>query len=760
MIDPLMIDPLAEAAPSFRPEAAGQLLSDLYGLEGSLTVLYGERDLNFRIDAAGQKAYLLKIYNPADSAEVVDMRSQALAHIERTDPDLPICRIIPARDGSLATPAVAPDGRESQAQLFTFLEGRHPSRQELTGEALFDWGRWTARLGRALQGYFHPAARYPIQWDVRRAGDLGDRLVFVHNEHRPLVAQVIDSFTQEVAPVLPRLRAQVIHNDMNRENVLVDGTGKVIGITDFGDMTHTTLVCDLAVAIADVLDGRPDSLPMAELMIAGYGSLTPLDPEEAGVLGGLVAARLATAIVLSAWRQAQGLGRPGSPNGAVSFLQILAKEGLAEVASRFQHAARSTSARACLPYHPRTRPDLATARPKVLGPLGLFYDEPLHLVRGEGVHVYDSEGRRYIDAYNNVPVVGHCHPDVVAAIEAQAGLLVTNTRYLHEASVQLGEELLATAPGHLDRVLLVNSGSEANDMAWRIACFATGGQGALVSRHAYHGVTQATADLSPEEWPAGYTPGHVGLVAPPPSDASSALSSIRYLEASGHLPAALFVDPAFTSDGIQGPASDWLQSAARAVRQAGGLVVADEVQAGYGRTGEGLWSIVPSGLDPDLMTLGKPMGNGFPVAAVLGSSELIDPFIEETGYFSTFGGNTLACAAALAVLHVLQAERLVERAAEVGALLRHRLNDVASRHEAVGAVRSWGLLCGLELVGPEGAADRQRAAAVANHTRRLGVLVGTTGPAGNILKIRPPLVFQAADADELADRLDQALGSA
>ncbi len=754
-----MVDPLTEPAPSFPAEAAGRLLSDLYGVEGDLTRLYGERDLNFRVDSPDGKAYLLKIYNPADSAAVVDMRSQALAHIGRVDPGLPICRVIPARDGSLAASAPAPDGRHSQVQLLTFLEGRHPSRHELTEEVLFEWGRCTARLGRALRGYFHPAAAYPIQWDLRRAEALGERLPLVEDRSRPLVGEVVERFVKGVAPVLPRLRAQVVHNDMNRENVLVDEGNRIVGITDFGDMTHTALVCDLAVAIADVVDGRPDSLQMAGPMVAGYASLTPLDPEEAAVLGDLVAARLATSIVVGAWRQARGVGRPGAPEGAVSFLHILAREGWAEAAHRFEQAARSPSAAGRLPYRPRSRPDLAAARPKVLGPLGLFYDEPLHLVRGQGAHVYDSEGRRYLDAYNNVPVVGHCHPDVVAAIEAQGRLLVTNTRYLHEASVELAEELLATAPEGLDRVLLVNSGSEANDLAWRIAAFSTGRRGALVTRHAYHGVTQATTDLSPEEWPPGYRPDHVRLVAPPPADASSALASIGDLEASGHPPAALFVDPALTSDGILGPGPYWLQSVALAVREAGGLVVADEVQAGYGRTGEGMWSISSSGVEPDLMTLGKPMGNGFPVAAVLGPSRLVDPFIEETGYFSTFGGNTVACAAALAVLRVLRAEHLVEHAAEVGAQLRRRLEEVASGHQAVGAVRSWGLLCGLELVDPHGAHPRQWAAAVANRMRRLGVLVGTTGPEGNVLKIRPPLVLEAADADQVADRLDLALRS-
>jgi len=406
--------------------------------------------------------------------------------------------------------------------------------------------------------------------------------------------------------------------------------------------------------------------------------------------------------------------------------------------------------------------ELRRARRRVLGAVELSYDEPLHLVRGEGVHLFDAEGRRYIDAYNNVPVAGHCHPKVAAAIAAQSRRLVTNTRYLHESNVELAEALLERAPGHLGRVLFVNSGSEANDVALRIARLATGHDGALVTRFAYHGVTEATTDLSPEEWPEGFTPDHVGLLAPPGAAAGGAgddaAKVVGALGDAGHPPAALFVDSAFTSDGILGPAHEWIARAVEATRTAGGLFVDDEVQIGFGRSGEGLWGITSSGIEPDMVTLGKPMGNGFPVAAVLARADLVDPFVDKTGFFSTFGGNTLACTAALALLHVVEEEQLAERAAASGAHLRSLLDEVAARHEAAGAVRSWGLVLGVDVVGGDGEPDAQRARRVVNRMRQLGVLIGTTGPSSNVLKIRPPLVFSESDGDEVAARLDEAFG--
>ena len=761
-------DPLVEPRPVFSEGGAARLLGDLYGLEGRLFSLHGERDLNFRVETAGGGGYVLKIHNPVDLAGVVEMRTLAMARVRSVDPGLPLPDLVPTRTGAPGATAAGDDGRVSQVQLFTFLEGRHATLDELDERALVAWGSTVARLGRALRGFFHSEAAYPIQWDVRRTPELRDRLGVVEGDLRPLVAHVVERFEAHVGPRLASLRAQVVHNDLSRENVLVDDGARIVGITDFGDMTHTALVCDLAVALADVLAGRPDFLDAASAMVAGYCSVTALEPEEGAVLGDLVAARAATDVVVTTWRLAHHAHMSAPPDAPAELLGLIEREGFTTVGDRLARAA------ACLPYGPRPTAALAAARKRVLGPLETSYDEPLHLVRGEGVHLFDADGRAYLDAYNNVPVVGHCHPEVSRAIAAQARRLVTNTRYLQEASVELAERLLATAPGGLDRVLFVNSGSEANDVAWRIARFATGHDGALVTRFAYHGVTEATTALSPEEWPAGSAPGHVGLLDPPGGPGGTAGSAGRSgqpgqpgardvesalgaLAAAGHTPAALFVDPAFTSDGILGPAHEWCRTAVAAVRERSGLFVADEVQAGYGRTGDHLWSIAASGIEPDLLTLGKPMGNGFPVAALLGRSEVVDPFMTATGYFSTFGGSTLACAAALAVLRVVEEEGIVGRAATTGAHLRALLDALGARHAAVAAVRGWGLLCAVELRDAAGEPDGALASAVVNRLRHLGVLVGTTGEAGNVLKIRPPLVLEPEGAEELATRLDEVL---
>ncbi|HKA97434.1 MAG TPA: aminotransferase class III-fold pyridoxal phosphate-dependent enzyme, partial [Streptosporangiaceae bacterium] len=402
----------------------------------------------------------------------------------------------------------------------------------------------------------------------------------------------------------------------------------------------------------------------------------------------------------------------------------------------------------------------------------LFYSRPVHLVRGEGVWMFDPDDRRYLDCYNNVPVVGHSHPRVVRAVAEQQRLLATNSRYLHEAIVELAERLKASLPPAIDAVLVVNSGSEANDLAWRMARAATGRAGAVVTADAYHGLTEASHALSPEEWAKGEQPAHVATIPAPDGYRGAyrreedgwAQRYAAHVDAAaralgGHGFAAIYLDPAFTADGILAPPPAYLQEAARRARALGGLLVADEVQAGHGRSGTGLWSFQASGIEPDMVVMGKPMGNGFPVAAVVVRSQALEAVPEEVELFSTYGGNPVACAAALAVLAVIEDEGLVANAAEVGTYLRQGLASLAGRHPVIGDVRGEGLLLGVELTDETGAPAAARARGVTEAMRDRGVLISATGPAGNVLKIRPPLVFRRDHADLLLQALDDVLGS-
>ena len=765
-------DPLESTPPAFSEVAARQILRDGFGIESSsLQLLAGERDQNFRVDTAGGQRFLFKISNPADDEPILAMQAAALRHIEQVDPGLPVMRARPAAAGSAWVDVPGPDSRTYPARLFTFLPGQVTVNTALTTGAIWSHGQTTARLGRALRGFFHPAADYGILWDITHLPELRPLLSHVPDDpRRAQLERILDRFEARVAPALPGLRAQVIHGDMSLDNVLFGDDLRVSGIVDFGDMTHAPLVCDLAIAVADVLHGRADAITAADALIGGYVSVTPLEDEEAGLLADLVAARLATEVTITAWRSGlypdnAAYAASGEP-GARAFLDAIEATGVDAVARRFREACRR------LPYQRSATSDLLERRRRALPRSPLFYSRPVHLVRGEGVWLFDPDDRRYLDCYNNVPVVGHSHPRVVQAVTQQQRLLATHSRYLHEAIVELAERLQATLPPGLDAVMVLNSGSEANDLAWRIARAATGRAGAVVTAYAYHGLTEATHALSPEEWATGEQPAHVATIPAPDGyrgryrrgddgwaqryaahidDAARALGDRGF--------AALYLDPAFTADGILSPPPSYLREAARRAQALGGLVVADEVQAGHGRSGTHLWSFQASGITPDVVVMGKPMGNGFPVAALVVKSQLLEAIPGEVELFSTFGGNPVACAAALAVLAVIEDEDLVANAGKVGSYLRQGLLTLAERHPQIGDVRGEGLLLGVELIDEAREPAAGHAGRVTEAMLGRGILISATGPAGNVLKIRPPLVFRHEHADFLLQALDEVLAS-
>jgi 4-aminobutyrate aminotransferase-like enzyme/Ser/Thr protein kinase RdoA (MazF antagonist) len=755
-------DPLAVSAPEIDLSELHITLATSWALEGEVTPVHGERDRNFRIDAPSGR-YLLKVHNPADTDEVLGFQYSALRHIRAVAPDVPVPEVVPTRQGQRSVVLTGLDGRRSLAWVMTWLQGRHPESEEMGPAQLREWGRTSARLGQALRGFVHPAAAYPIAWDIRRLPQLRPWLAAVDGARRPALRAVLDRFEQRVAPELAKVRAQVVHNDLAPTNVLVDDTLAVTGVTDFGDMTHTALICDLAVAAADVLCGRNDALDVAHEVFSGYAATTPLEPQEVGLLADLMAARYAACVLITAWRTQELGSAPEIDEAAYDQLETMLDLGLDALTARFTSAMATGQTDPPhvgrgLPYQRRPTTELLQARSQVLGGLEVSYAEPVHLVGGRGVFLEAADGRRYLDAYNNVPVLGHSHPAVVDAVCSQLATLNTNSRYLQEAPVELAERLLSTLPARFDRVLLVNSGSEANDLAWRIAQHATGATGGIATSWAYHGVTEATFAFSPESWGDRPSPPHVRLVEPPPGSPAAVASAVESLAASGHGLAAMLVDGVFTSDGIRGPAHEWTAEAAATVHAAGGLYVADEVQAGHGRTGEALWSFMAGDVPADLVTLGKPMGNGYPVAAVCGSAELVDPFIVDTDYFSTFGGGTAACAAAIAVLRTLDEDHVVARVAATGARLLTALRDVASAEAQVGDVRGWGLAVAVDIVDPAtGRPDPERTMRIVEGMRKRGVLIGRTGQERATLKIRPPLIFGDEHAPLLIEELKDTL---
>ena len=415
---------------------------------------------------------------------------------------------------------------------------------------------------------------------------------------------------------------------------------------------------------------------------------------------------------------------------------------------------------------------LTDKRSKILGDsYRLFYRNPVHLVRGEGQYLWDAAGNQYLDVYNNVASIGHCHPAVIEAVNAQMKMLNTHTRYLHENILDYTEELLKTVPSEVDRAMYMCTGSEANDLAIRIAREYSGGTGIIVSQEAYHGTSSLTSGCSPALGTDQALDATTRLVPAPDyyriqtedlGDwfAAQIQQQIDDMKAHGIKFAGFLADSIFSSDGVMPNPVGFLKKAVDVVHANGGIFIADEVQPGFARTGDAFWGFARHGIVPDVITTGKPMGNGIPVSGLLAKGDVLAAFSDQIPYFNTFGGNPVSMAAAQAVLKVIQEEELQAHSKKVGALLQAELAKLMDKHECVGDVRGAGLFIGFELVKDRDSKTPDKALALdlieeLRNTHR--VLTSVAGPYGNVLKLRPPLAFQAHDIDWLVNALDQAI---
>ncbi|HET9125908.1 MAG TPA: aminotransferase class III-fold pyridoxal phosphate-dependent enzyme, partial [Solirubrobacteraceae bacterium] len=707
---------LTGAPPAVDAEEAVSAARKLFGVEAETAHDLGsERDRAFALaDADGARVAILKVSNAHEDPEVLDMEAAAALHAAEVDPGLVVA--LPWRAGHPPNAGPAEPG-EDPATLRASWEGAEthwvrlysvlPGHSRAGGESLADpaliaWGETSARLGLALRGFGHARAHRTMLWDVQHALRCRGFLEDIRERRaRATVATTLDEFERRALPLWPRLRAQVLHTDLTPDNVLIDDAGFITGIIDFGDMSHTALVADLASVLDALAAGRhgEELFRVARLVLDGYERHVALEERDLEALAPAWAARSAVTIAISSWRVARGLEEAAFAERCnaecLRVLETFRELGFDAVARRLGAAGPA-----------RPDPSLRARREAAFGPAmeALFYAEPLEVASASGVWITGADGRRYLDAYNNVPSIGHAHPRVTAALARQSRRINTHTRYLHPAAITLAERLAASCPRELDTVLFVNSGSEANDWAWRLAVAATGNRGALCTAHAYHGVTEATAALSPEVWLRGVAPGHVERFAAPDAYRGTALDGTALAEAIGRLadrgiaPAAAILDGLIMSDGVADLDPGYVQELVCLTREAGGLWIADEVQAGHGRTGEAMWAFERFGVVPDFVTLGKPMGNGHPVAAVITRREIVARIAEETTLFSTFGGNPVSAAAALAVLDVLEDERVLDRVQRTGTLLGDQLRAVAARHPSIGHVRGVGLAWGVELV--------------------------------------------------------------
>jgi 4-aminobutyrate aminotransferase-like enzyme/Ser/Thr protein kinase RdoA (MazF antagonist) len=774
---------LRTCQPTFGFAEGERIARDLYGLAVSASALPGERDSNFRLRTADGREFVLKIQEVAADAESTGCLVSVLDHLAEQDPALSVPRLFPTQNGEAI-------GRFSRGEsgyatcLLSFLPGRLLADSRPSDGLLHNTGATLARLDRALQGFFHPSLNRRLAWDARRLPELAEFSGYIE---APALRGTVDRIAGAFRSCLPRLRglrSQAIHGDCHAANLLADADGQSIcGILDFGDMIHAPLIFEPAVAMSELLTEAVTALASVAAVLRGYARDQTVRADEVELLYDIITARHAVTLLVHAWRRHHDSSGARALDDAamhsersLHHLESMNRQALIrtwhEAAGTLSGPAGTASGGPAGAEPSGEAPAVDLARRHRLMGAGaeLFYEKPLHLVRGAGVWLYDAQGRAYLDVYNNVPHVGHTHPTVVAAIQKQTAILATHTRYLHEKILDYAERLTARFPAHLNACIFVNSGSEANDVAWRMARMATGHRGGLVMENAYHGVTDAVAALTPSRG-RPHDPWVV-TIAPPPDglgagDAMSAAElaaaardvdgAIETLRERGFAPAAFYIDTAITSSGIFDPPPAWAAAVTARMRAAGSLIVADEVQYGLGRPGSHFWGFERRGLEPDIVTLGKPVANGYPMGVVVANRTLIEAFQAKFGFFSTFGGGAVAAAAGLAVLEVLDSEKLTANAASVGGYLREQLESVAARHECLGSVRGTGLLLGLEVLERDGSPSKLRNKRIVNALASVArILIGYEGPYASILKLRPPMPFRREHADLLARAIDEA----
>ena len=760
--------------PNVETKEAAHLARTHYGIEGEVHALDGERDLNYRIDT-DSGSQIFKIANAADGEAVVGFQVEALQHTHKRDPSLPVPEVYADRHGQLMPRVTTESGDSHILRLVSYLPGIPVEDSAVTLRSWREIGALMGKLNVALGSFYHAAARandHP--WDTSnclRFQPLTEHIA--DRSAHDLVNSMFDRFREHTKPRLDATRHQVIHQDAHAGNVLLDPRDpeRVTGLIDFGDMLYGPVIADLAI-IPDRTEHSNDRLLDVICNAAiGFDAAFPLFENEVDLLFDVICARYALGATIVAARNALDVEGPRHLATNAAFIGALdqlmtigADKGTRDIR------------RAC-----RFAPVLAGAdedalldkRQRLLGKNARhFYDRPMHFERASGAFLHATDGHKYLDCYNNVPQVGHCNPHVVRAISRQAGALNTNTRYLYSSILEYAERLTDKLAPHLDACIFVNSGSEANDVAWQMARVMTGREGGLLMEDAYHGITGPIRHFSPGH-PDTQLPEHLqGLIVPDPYrgkyredtpdiaaryavDADRAISD---LAASGFEPAAFMIDSALCSSGVPETPDGYLAEVENRVRAAGALMICDEVQSGFGRMGQ-WWGHEYHGLNADFVTMGKPVGNGHPLGVIVTSTEILERFTEKTGLFSTFGGNTVACAAGNAVLDVIERDELIEHGRVVGDYLRDRLRDLAKTQPLIGNVRGSGMLVGLEFVTDRDARTpaTQETENLLELMRQRRVLVGNEGRDGNILKLRPSLIFQLKHADMLVDAIDGSL---
>lgn len=713
-------------------------------------------------DEKGNK-YILKIYSDPEELEIAKEENRILESIkEKLDFYIPVAH----RDisGNIFTRISG-----NEAILLKYIEGEFIGDLDQNDKLLFDFGKCIGKLHRSLEGQESKFIESRINfWDLKNAHINYEKSAYIKDPSlKKHVDYYFNRFHSRVLPEIHKLRHSLIHGDLNDYNILSSGN-KIRGFIDFGDFSFSPLINELAIAGAYIMMGKKDPLHSIGELIRGFNNIVPLERRELMLLPDLICTRLCVSICNSAEKKAKLQDNEYVLISEKPAIELLTRW---KETSDIKYRDTMLAAAGMEQVSGAVSEDKATSRrASITGKaLSLSYNNPIYMDRSLFQYMYDKNGNTYLDAYNNIPHVGHSHPYVAKAISRQSEILNTNTRYLYDSLLNYGEALLDLFPDKLNKVFFVNSGSEASDLAIRLARNFKKRDHILVMDHGYHGNTSSGISISPYKFdgkggrglPAGITklplPNTYISHISGEDHASEAILLINSLIKSGNTPAAYIAEPISGCGGQVPLADNYLRTLYPYLEESGIVTISDEVQLGFGRLGRWFWGFEMHDVIPDIVILGKPMGNGHPIGAVVTTTKIADSFSNGMEFFSSFGGNPVSCEAAAAVLDIIKNEGLQQNAEETGNYYLNSLAQLADQHRVIGDVRGSGLFIGIEFTLENGEPATEVANIVKNTLKERFILTGTDGPHDNVIKTKPPLCFNRQNVDIVVDGLDKIL---
>lgn len=775
-----MLD-LTPIPPKFSSQQIAQIVLKHYGFEvADLTDLGSYIDQNILvIDKLGKKL-VLKIHDGAEQKEVIQCQIDAAKKIAQHLSELQLPLTIISLAGNQIEQVQVSSGQSHFIRLIDFVDGQMlKDVSPVSDQLLTDIGQTVAATDVALADFYQPAANRPdMPWDLKNARQAGKLTRHIKDPaKRRLADYFLMKYDNEVESTLLDCRKSVVHGDLHRYSMMLNGEqSAVAGIIDFGDLVYTHTICNLAVCLSDMMIDRDDPITTAALVVKAYHQRFPITEQEVSILHYLVCTRLAVYVAMAAYSAQTNAGNDHTQLKELQVWKLL-KQLIAVNPIRAEEAYR----RACgfeslLPkYQEKAQDNLKKREQMFSNMLYTHYQEPLHVTGGAFQYLYDDKGNTYFDCVNNVSQWGHSNPHIVRPAQQQISRLNTNSRYVYDLMTDYAEQLLATFPDELDVVFFTNSGSEANDLAMRMVRTVTGQDDIVVVDTAYHGNSTACTNISPNRIDGPGKPGlpdNVHSIAAPDTYRGKYLASepkvgekyanevvaiIDNLAKQDKAPAAFISESLVGTGGQFVLPENYLNTVYQHIRAAGGLCIADEVQVGFGRTGDHTWCFESQDVVPDIVTFGKPIANGHPMAALVTTRAIAEKFDNGITFFNTFSANPVSCAFGKAVLDVLQHDQIEKNVQKQSARMFAGLNRLKDKYEFVGDVRGLGLYIGVELVKDK--ASKEPATDIAKwaieELKRRFILLNTNGYDNNIIKIKPALTIDEDDVDRLVDALDQ-----